>query len=213
MESNFFTEMYNIDVSAKVKQKNGLNYLSWAAAWAEFKKRFPKASVKIHEEVLTYKDTSDGVIPWKTRPWFDDGKTAWVKTSVSIDGSEYTEMLPIMDFKNKPVPAENVTSMDANKSIKRCMTKTLALASGIGLWIFEGEDAPEEIKEANALQSEVMALIKKKSELSKETAVKVGEICKELLPEENGDPRLCESNDKLKELKKKLLAVRKVIDK
>lgn len=27
-----------VDVSAKVKQKQGLSYLPWASAWAEFKK-------------------------------------------------------------------------------------------------------------------------------------------------------------------------------
>lgn len=210
--NNYFTDLYNIDVSGKVKQKNGLNYLSWAAAWAEVKKRFPDATFKVYEEVLTYKDMPDGSIPWKVRPWFDDGKTAWVKTGVTINGIEHIEMLPIMDFKNKPVPSDAVTCLDANKSIQRSLTKACA-RHGLGLYVYEGEDLPEETKEANALQNDVMALIKKKAELSKATSAKVAEICKEVLPEENGDPRICENNDKLKELKKRLMAVRKLPDK
>ena len=117
-----------------------------------------------------------------------------------------------MDFKNKPIPAENITSIEANKSIQRSLTKACA-RHGVGLYIFEGEDLPEEAKEVNSLQSEVVTLIKKKSELSKATAAKVAEICKAALPNENGDPRLSEDNEKLKELKKQLMAVRKVPDK
>ena len=36
-EKNYFQELYDVDVREKTKQKNGLNYLSWAAAWAEVK--------------------------------------------------------------------------------------------------------------------------------------------------------------------------------
>lgn len=205
--NNWFTELSAIDVSDHVKQKNGLNYLSWMWAWYELKKRYPLSYATVHE-------TEDGMIVWK------DPVGAHVKTSVTIVWKEneelkehtVTEYLPCMDFKNKAVLYENIDSMLVNKTIQRSLTKCIARL-GLGGYLFVNEDLPEEMKENNALQSEVMALIKKKSELSKETAVKVGEICKELLPEENGDPRLCESNDKLKELKKKLLAVRKVIDK
>ena len=38
------------------------------------------------------------------------------------------------------------------------------------------------------------------------------EICKEILVEENGDPRLCNDNEKLEELEKKLRALRKIVD-
>jgi len=209
MSENYFMALYNANVNDKTKEKNGLTYLSWAAAWAEVKKAYPDASYKYHEDILSY-DVNG--YPWKTRYWFDDGKTAWVKVSVTINGIEHTEILPIMDFKNKPIPAENVTSMDANKSLKRCLAKCCAL-HGIGLYVYLGEDLPEDAKESNALQTEVMDLIQKKSKLSEATKAKVAQVCKELLVEENGDPRLCEDNDKLKELKKKLMAVRKVPDK
>ena len=44
-EKSVFQTLYDIDVSDKVKQKNGLNYLSWASAWAEVKKAFPNMPV------------------------------------------------------------------------------------------------------------------------------------------------------------------------
>ena len=209
MSDNYFLDLYNVNVKDKTKEKNGLTYLSWASAWAEVKKAHPDASFKYHEQVISYDENGN---PWLTRYWFDDGKTAWVKVSVTINNITHTEILPIMDFKNKPILAENVTSMDANKALKRCLTKCCGL-HGIGLYIYRGEDLPEETKESNALQTDVMELIQKKSKLSQTTAQKVAEICKEILPEENGDPRLCEDNNKLKDHKKKLMAVRKIPDK
>ncbi len=209
MSENYFLELYNANVNDKTKVKNGLTYLSWAAAWAEVKKSYPDASYEYHEEVMSFDNEGH---PWKKRYWFDDGKTAWVKVSVTINNITHTEILPIMDFKNKPIPAENVTSTDANKSLKRCLAKCCAL-HGIGLYVFLGEDLPEDAKESNVLQTEVMDLIQKKSKLSEATKNKVAQICKETLTEENGDPRICNNNEKLKELKKKLMAVRKVPDK
>lgn len=207
MTENYFKELYNVDVTGKVKKKNNLSYLSWAAAWAEVKKLYPDATYKIYEEVLSY--APDGTTPMKTRPWFDDGKTGWVKTGVIINGIEHIEDLPIMDFKNASIVAENIKSSDANKAIQRSLTKACA-RHGLGLYIYEGEDLPEESKELEKLKDDCMDIIKKKSALSTKTAEKVGEICKTILPDENGDPRLCEDNEKLALLKKSLMAIRKL---
>ena len=206
MAENYFKDLYNIDVKGKVKQKNGMSYLSWAAAWAEVKKMYPDATYHIYEEPLSF--ASDGSTPMKTRPWFDDGKTGWVKTGVTINGIEHIEALPIMDFKNKSIPAESITSSDANKSIQRSLTKACA-RHGLGLYIYEGEDLPEEAKEVSTLQTEIMGLIKKKSALSDTAKEKVEKICKEADANANGDPRLIEDAETLKSLKKSLLAIRK----
>lgn len=206
MAENYFKDLYNIDVKSKVKKKNGMSYLSWAAAWAEVKKMYPDATYTIYEEILSF--AADGQTPMKTRPWFDDGKTGWVKTGVTINGIEHIEDLPIMDFKNKSIPAENITSSDANKSIQRSLTKACA-RHGLGLYIYEGEDLPEEAKEQSSLQTEIMELIKKKSALSDTAKAKVEKVCKEADVNANGDPRLIEDTETLKALKKSLLAIRK----
>ena len=96
-----------------------------------------------------------------------------------------------------------------NKTVQRSLTKCIARL-GLGGYIFVIEDLPEEEKVSEKLKAECMDLIKKKSALSDKTKAKVGELCKEILSEENGDPRLCEDNEKLEELKKKLLATRKI---
>ena len=48
-----------------------------------------------------------------------------------------------MDFKNKSIPLENVTSYEVNKTIQRSMTKAIA-RHGLGMYIYAGEDLPEE---------------------------------------------------------------------
>ena len=210
MAENYFKQLYDIDVSSKTKSKSGLNYLSWAAAWSEVKKAFPDATFKIYEHLIKIVEVADGreVTREVERPWFDDGNTGWVKTGVTICGIEHIEELPIMDFKNKSIPAANITSQDANKAIQRSLTKACA-RHGLGLYIYEGEDLPEETKEVSNLQAEIMELIKKKSALSDDAKAKVAKTCKEADADANGDPRLIEDVDTLKTLKKSLMAIRK----
>ena len=47
-----------------------------------------------------------------------------------------------MDYRNRSILLENVTSFDVNKSIQRSLTKALA-RHGLGLYIYAGEDLPE----------------------------------------------------------------------
>ena len=62
------------------------------------------------------------------------------------DGIEHIEYLPIMDFRNKSIPLESITSFDVNKAIQRSLTKAVA-RHGLGLYIYAGEDLPEEVFE------------------------------------------------------------------
>lgn len=127
---NYFEELYGIDVNEKTEKKGNLTYLSWAWAWAEIKKKHPDANYTIYEN-------KDG---WN---YHTDGKTAWVKTGVTVAGVEHIEYLPVMDFKNKSIPLSAVTSFDVNKTIQRALTKACA-RHGLGLYIYAGEDLPEE---------------------------------------------------------------------
>ena len=47
-----------------------------------------------------------------------------------------------MDYKNRSILLENITSFDVNKSIQRSLTKALA-RHWLGLYIYAGEDLPE----------------------------------------------------------------------
>lgn len=127
-EKNYFITLNEIDVSKKTEKKNGLTYLSWAWAWGELKKIHPDATYTIYE-------TPEGCF------YFTDGRTCWVKTGVTVNGIEHIEYLPVMDYRNKSIPKDQVTSFDVNKTIQRSLTKAVA-RHGLGLYIYAGEDLP-----------------------------------------------------------------------
>lgn len=129
-DKNYFVELNSINVNDKTEKKNGLTYLSWAWAWAEIKKLHPDATYTIYEN-------ADGYF------YHTDGKTCWVKTGVTVNGIEHIEYLPVMDYKNKSIPLDAVTSFDVNKAIQRSLTKACA-RHGLGLYVYAGEDLPEE---------------------------------------------------------------------
>lgn len=129
-----FETLNSINVGEHTEKKNGLTYLSWAWAWAEVKKKYPDANYTVYE-------TPNGRIYW------DDGRTAWVKTGVTINGLEHIEYLPVLDADSKrSLPLESITSWDVNKAIQRSLTKAVA-RHGLGLYIYAGEDLPEGEKE------------------------------------------------------------------
>lgn len=149
MENNKkpFELLNAINVNGHTEQKNGLTYLSWAWAWAEVKKAYPDANYTIYEDA-------------NGRPYHTDGRTCWVKTGVTIEGLEHIEYLPVMDYRNASIPLDKVTSMDVNKAIQRSLTKACA-RHGLGLYIYAGEDLPEEEIKAKAedLRDEKESLI------------------------------------------------------
>ena len=130
-----FETLNAINVNGKTEKKNGLTYLSWAFAWGEVKKNYPNATYTIYE-----RETEYGLVNY-----FTDGMTCWVKTGVTIEGLEHIEELPVMDFKNQSIPLEKIKSFDVNKTIQRSLTKAVA-RHGLGLYIYAGEDLPEEEK-------------------------------------------------------------------
>ena len=132
-KKNVFETLSAINVSGKTEKKNSLTYLSWAYAWGEVKKLYPNATYKVYER----EDPQFGPINY-----FTDGRTAWVKVGVTIEGLEHVEMLPIMDYRNKAIPLDKVTSCDVNKTIQRAITKASA-RHGLGLYVYAKEDYPD----------------------------------------------------------------------
>lgn len=126
---NYFEELAAVNVNGKTEEKNGLKYLSWAFAWGELKKRHPTAFYTIYENAQGWN-------------YHTDGRTAWVKTGVTVDGIEHIEYLPVMDYKNQSIPLDKVTSIAVNKTIQRSLTKAVA-RHGLGLYVYAGEDLPE----------------------------------------------------------------------
>jgi hypothetical protein len=117
------------NVNDHLEKKNGLSYLSWAWAWAEALKADSSATYKV--------EMFDG------KCFMDINGTAMVFVTVTMFGKPMTCQLPVMDYRNKAIPKPDAFAV--NTAIMRCMTKALAL-HGLSLYIYAGEDLPEEGK-------------------------------------------------------------------
>lgn len=152
IKDGLFNLLNSIDVNDKVEVKNtgnaSLSYLSWAWAWAEFKKVVPDAKY----EIKTFENNL---------PYVYDPRTGYmVFTSVTADGITHDMWLPVMDGNNramkdepyqvatkyKTITVQPATMFDINKTIMRCLVKNLAMF-GLGLYIYAGEDLPEAVEE------------------------------------------------------------------
>lgn len=133
-KKSVFETLSAIDVSDHIEKKNGLSYLSWAWAWYILLKFYPSSTSEVYED-------QNG------RPWFDDGRSGWVKVSVTVEGITHTEYLPVMDNRNKSIPAERIDSFAANTAIQRCRTKAIG-RHGLGISLYAGEDLPLEVAES-----------------------------------------------------------------
>ena len=133
-----FEILNGVDVSGHTEKKGNLTYLSWAWAWGELKKHYPMSFYTVYE-------AANG------NPYHTDGKTCWVKTGVTlVDGEtslEHIEYLPVMDARNRSIPLAQVDSFAVNKTIQRSLTKAIA-RHGLGLYIYAGEDLPEDAEPA-----------------------------------------------------------------
>jgi hypothetical protein len=122
-------ELLKLSVKDHTEKKNGLSYLSWAWAWTEAL----KADHTANFEVKMF----DG----GESPYMVVNGTGMVWVTVTMFGKPMTCFLPIMDHRNKPI--QQPDAFQVNTSLMRCMTKALAL-HGIGLYIYAGEDLPEQ---------------------------------------------------------------------
>ena len=127
--SEVYKKLSAINVNNEIKTKGSLKYLSWSFAWDNLMKIYPASTYKVYE-----KDDVN---------YFNDGRSCWVKVGVTVESIEHIEMLPVMDFKNKAMPLNAVTSVDVNKTIQRALTKAIA-RHGLGIYIYAGEDLPTE---------------------------------------------------------------------
>ena len=125
-------DLLKINVNDHTEKKNGLTYLSWAWAWQEALKADPTATF----EVKTFAHDQ-----YTEMPYMNVNGTGLVWVTVTLFGQPRTCMLPVMDYKNKPIL--NPDAFAVNTAIMRCMTKALAL-HGLGLYIYSGDDLPEE---------------------------------------------------------------------
>ena len=134
MKNNIYKQLSSIDIKGNVEKKGKHDYMSWATAWHLIKSEYPQAQRKVYECEETGLN------------FFTDGKTAYVKVGVTIEGIEHIDYLPVMDFRNKSISIDKVTSMDINTTIQRSTAKAIAM-HGLGLSLWIGEDLNKVVSE------------------------------------------------------------------
>lgn len=235
---SYFEELSSIDLRGREQDKNGLRVVPWAVAYSEIMKYDPDATYeflrekKTVTEVVTVQDENGEVIKKSVTyqqelPFFDLGIGYEVRTRMTVKGVTKEMSLPVYNAQNKSMGSqprtyttkkgENTVDKavfeDVYKSMMRCLAKNCAMF-GVAINLWTKEDAPETILELEKLRVEAFNLFAQKANLSNNTKLKVNEIAKATLPEDcNGDPRICEDVDALKDLVKKLKAVRMIPDK
>jgi hypothetical protein len=157
-----FEKLSAINVNEHVEKKKDLSYLSWAWAWSEVKRACPDAKYKMGETE------------------YDESLGFMCHTTVTIEGETLEMWLPVMDGANKSMKkasytystrfgdktVEAATTFDINKTMMRCLVKNLAMF-GLGLYIFAGEDLPEDVAEpivAKPIEPPMLVELKKDSQ-------------------------------------------------
>lgn len=193
-EKNTFETLAAINVNKHTEKKNGLTYLSWSFAWSEVKKAYSEASYSVDE--------------YEGKPYlFDENLGYIVSTTVCINGETLPMHLPVMDGANKAMTnkeyeynvkdwnasnaqkkevyktkvVSKATMFDINKTIMRCLVKNLAMF-GLGLYIYAGEDLPEEeVKEIEKKKEEQKGIIAETRKKVEAYLTKSPDYCKKVL--------------------------------
>lgn len=117
-----YSEIRKVNVNEHIEQKNGLNYLSWAWAVDQLLQLDPTATWSYGEPARF-------------------GDTLMVFCTVKAFDKDMCAQLPVMDYRNKAIA--NPDAMSVNTAMQRCLAKAIAL-HGLGLYIYTGEDLPQE---------------------------------------------------------------------
>ena len=175
-----FKALSALNLNDMCEKRGELTYLPWSDCIDVLRSAFPSATYRVIKN-------SEGL------PYFTDPDTGiMVFTEVTIDGVTSECFLPVMDNKNqamKLVPytynvwnnykkcneEKNVaaaTMFDINKTIWRCLVKNIAIATGIGLYIFKGEDVPENSTDDTSVAKPSTTPVRKPAVVDKYAGIK-----------------------------------------
>ena len=129
-EKKVWEEMSHLNVNDKTSKKMNLTYLSWSDCWATLADYYPESNYEFGEPIYYNDETVE---------------VSCVVTIKEGDKQFSRKMyLPVMDHRNNSVV--NPTSRQISDARQRCLVKAVAVATGLGLYIYRGEDLPSEDK-------------------------------------------------------------------
>jgi hypothetical protein len=117
-----FNELRLINVNEHTERKGKFTYLSWT--WAV-------------DQLLQ----NDSTATWTFGDPVYFNESVMVFCTVTAMGKSMTCQMPVINNMNKAIA--NPNAMDVNTAMMRCLVKCISLF-GIGLYIYAGEDLPEE---------------------------------------------------------------------
>ena len=131
--TNYFSQLASVNVGEHIERKGQFSYLSWPFAVTQLRQFDETATWEVRRfDGLPYLATDCGT---------------FVEVAVTVRGVTLSQIHPVLDGRNKPLPAPSV--FDINTSIQRCLVKAIAL-HGLGLYIYAGEDLPATSEEPKA---------------------------------------------------------------
>jgi len=117
-----FNELRLINVNEHTERKGKFTYLSWTWAVDQLLQNDPSATWTFGDPV-----------------YFNE--SVMVFCTVTAMGKSMTCQMPVINNMNKAI--SNPNAMDVNTAMMRCLVKCISLF-GIGLYIYAGEDLPDE---------------------------------------------------------------------
>jgi hypothetical protein len=129
-----FNDLRKINVSEHIEKKGNLSYLSWTYAVDTLLQQDPQATWEFPEPKV----------------WND---TVMVFCNVTAFGKTMRMQLPVMDNRNNSI--KNPDTRKISDATMRCLAKCIA-TFGIGLYIYAGEDLPDDSTPAEPINIEPM---------------------------------------------------------
>ena len=118
-----------INVNNNTQKKGNLTYLSWAWAWSTLMEYFPESVYGFDDRTLP-----DGTMEVTCTLIINEGEESVVRKM----------WLPVMDYRNKAIA--NPDAFQVNTAKMRCLTKCISMM-GLGMYIYAGEDLPDQAAE------------------------------------------------------------------
>lgn len=113
-----YIENLSLDTTRMLSERNGMSYLSWAAAVG-------LAGNPEHAPVM-----------FGNQPYLP----IFGGAVVAVDMLGQRVWLPVLDERNQPIVVASLTSRDISDTIQRCRAKAAAMTAGIGMSLYAGYD-------------------------------------------------------------------------
>lgn len=130
-EREVWRELSTLNVNNKTSKKMNLTYLSWSDCWSILADYYPESSYEFGEPVFYPNNTAE----------------VWCEVTIKDGEHSYSRkmFLPVMDHKNNAISSPD--SRQISDARQRCLVKAVAVATGLGLYIYQGEDLPSAEKD------------------------------------------------------------------